>query len=145
MYRPMSVVLVVLALGTTLALAAGDSPVQVPGLSVEGWKVSDGPRTWVGDAVEEKIDGFVVFHQGFNLIDTQWLLLEKGAAKLDAFVFTYDTPANAYGLYTVMRRTIMQAAGAESVAVGDEASYHPMGQLVAWGRPLCYRRHYRDH
>ena len=117
--------------------AVADEPIRLDGLNVEGWTVGDGPKTWIGDAVEEKIDGFVVFHQGFNLNDTQWLLLEAGGAKLDVFVFTYDTSANAYGLYSVMRRTMMQAEGAESVEIGDEASFHPMGQLLAWAGRCC--------
>jgi hypothetical protein len=119
------------------AAIAAEPPIKIDGLSVEGWKTADGPRTWIGAAVEEKIDGFVVFHQGFNLVDTQWLLLEGDGGKLDVFVFSYDTPANAFGLYTVMRRTIMQAGGAEAVGIADEAMFHPTGQLVAWAGRCC--------
>ena len=107
-------------------------PLTLEGFKIDGWTVADGPKAWIGGAVEEKIDGFVVFHQGFNLTNSQWLLLKQGDQALDVYVFTYDTPANAYGLYTVMRQTIMQAGGAEPVPIGDEAAYHPMGQLIAW-------------
>jgi len=122
---------------TTAVCGAADGPIKLAGLEVEGWTVGDGPKTWIGAAVEEKIDGFVVFHQGFDLADTQWLLLEAEGARLDVFVFAYDTPANAYGLYSVMRRTMMQAEGAERVGIGDEASFHPTGQLLAWAGRCC--------
>ncbi len=133
--RPVWISLLTLVV-TGVAIGA-DAPIKLEGLSVEGWKVAEGPRTWIGVAVEEKINGFVVFHQGFNLVDTRWLLLEAEGGKLDVFVFSYDTPANAFGLYTVMRRTIMQAGGAEAVEIADEAMFHPMGQLVAWAGRCC--------
>lgn len=126
-----------LALTFAGAAVEADGPIKLDGLSVKGWTAVDGPRTWVGPAVEEKIDGFVVFHQGFNLIDTQWLLLEADGRKLDVFVFSYDTSENAFGLYTVMRRAVMQAGGAERVEIADEAMFHPMGQLVAWAGRYC--------
>jgi hypothetical protein len=123
---------VLLTLGALSGVAfAASGPISIEGLTVEGWKTADGPKTWVGASVEEKIDGFVDFHRGFNLIDTQWVLLERGDTKLDVFVFTYDTPDNAFGLHSIMRRAIMQA-GAESVDIGDEAAFHPMGQLLVW-------------
>ena len=131
MRRTLGVVTLTSLLAVSGIALAASGPITLEGLKVEGWKAAEGPKTWVGGAVEEKIDGFVDFHKGFNLIDTQWLLLEKGDAKLDVFVFTYDTPGNAFGLHSIMRRAIMQA-GAESVDLGDEAVFHPMGQLLVW-------------
>ena len=130
------VVLILLALAAH-SVAAAEDLLKLEGFKLDGWAVAEGPKTWIGEAVEEKIDGFVVFHQGFNLGSTQWVLLKRDEAALDLFVFTYDTPANAFGLYTVMRQTIMQAGGAQSVPVGDEAAFHPLGQLVAWVGRQC--------
>ena len=131
MHRTVLLVTVALGVAASATALAASGPISIDGLNVEGWKTAEGPKTWVGVSVEEKIDGFVDFHRGFGLIDTQWVLLEKDGAKLDVFVFTYDTPQNAFGLHSVMRRAIMQA-GAESVDLGDEAAFHPMGQLLVW-------------
>jgi Family of unknown function (DUF6599) len=126
-----------LLIALAVSMAGAEELLKLDGFKADGWTVAEGPKTWIGATVEEKIDGFVVFHQGFNLGSTQWALLKQGDAALDVFVFTYDTPANAYGLYTVMRQTVMQAAGVEAVPVGDEGTFHPMGQLVSWVGRQC--------
>ena len=60
---------------TILACAIGlaaESPIKIDGLTVDGWQKTDGPQTWIGDAVEEKIDGFVDFHKGSTVSGCCW-------------------------------------------------------------------------
>ena len=112
----------------TMGLVAGVGAATLDGLAPDGWTV-EGPveRFADGPALETKIDGFAELHMSFSLQGAECCVLARGEAKVDVFLFHFDTPQNAHGLYTVIRPLM-----GEIVPLGDQATFHRLGGMCVW-------------
>jgi len=111
-----------------LGCAAAAGAATLVGLAPDGWTMEGPVETFAdGPALEKKIDGFAELHMSFSLQGAECCVLARGEAKVDVFLFHFDTPQNAYGLYTVIR-----PLRGEIVPVGDEATYHQVGGMCVW-------------
>jgi len=117
---------------TALVLLTGVAVAQQQAISItkiilDGWEAQGDPQTWVGEKLYDAIDGWADYHLGFKFVDAQSRRLAKGDRKLELYVYRFETPWEAYGLYTVMR-----SRQDEILKIADEASFNAHGKSYLW-------------
>lgn len=128
----------ILILGVCLLLqAVWKSAVgeEAGGLSLEalrlgGWEAAGPTETYLGEKLYEAIDGFADYHFGFDFREAQRRFFIQGQKKIEVFVYRFGSPAEAYGLYSVMR-----PRWGQPVAVGDEAVWEQGNVCAVWRGP----------
>lgn len=71
-------------------------------LQIAGWQPTD-VESYVGKKLYDAIDGYADYHLGFNFRDSQRRFFINGGKRIEVFAYRFDTPQNAFGLFSVMR------------------------------------------
>lgn len=86
-------------------------------LQVAGWRPAN-LDSYLGKALYDAIDGYADYHMGFNFKDSERRRFEaNGEKRIEVFSYRFDTPQNAFGLFSVMRMGSIRL-----LEVGNEAS-----------------------
>ncbi|NQT82150.1 hypothetical protein HQ563_03955 [bacterium] len=85
-------------------------------LHVAGWQPTD-VDSYIGKALYDAIDGYADFHMGFNFKDSERRFFTSGEKRIEVFSYRFDSPGNAFGLFSVMRMGTVKL-----LKIGDEAS-----------------------
>ncbi len=85
-------------------------------VQVAGWQAAK-IESYVGKALYDAIDGYADFHMGFNFKDSERRAFTSGEKRIEVFSYRFDSPGNAFGLFTVMRM-----GSVELLSIGNEAS-----------------------
>ena len=80
-------------------------------------------RTFVGDSLWAYIDGGADVYYGYNFVDVATTDYQKGQVSFVADIYHFDSPLNAYGLYSITR-----SADSKLIPLGMEGCVSP-GQL----------------
>jgi hypothetical protein len=85
-------------------------------LKIPGWQATN-VDSYVGKKLYDAIDGYADYHMGFNFKDSERRSFTNGEKRIEVFVYRFDTPENAFGLFSVMRM-----GAAKLLDVGNEGS-----------------------
>lgn len=85
-------------------------------LQVPGWEPTR-VQSYAGKALYDAIDGYADYHMGFNFKDSERKFFTNGEKRIEVFSYRFDTPENAFGLFSVMR----MGAG-KLLDIGNESS-----------------------
>jgi len=85
-------------------------------IQVGGWQPAR-VESYVGKKLYDAIDGYADFHMGFNFKDSERRSFANGEKRIEIFSYRFDTPENAFGLFSVMRM-----GSVEFLDVGNETS-----------------------
>ncbi len=94
----------------------GSEKILLSEIQVAGWQATD-VQSYVGKALYDAIDGYADFHMGFNFKDSERRFFISGDKRIEAFSYRFDTPENAFGLFSIMR-----IGSPKPVDIGNEAS-----------------------
>jgi hypothetical protein len=86
-------------------------------LGVAGWHPTS-IESYIGKALYDAIDGYADYHMGFNFKDSEKRSFTNGDKRIAVFSYRFDSPENAFGLYSVMRM-----GSVKLLDVGNEASF----------------------
>ncbi len=95
---------------------AGFDEISLAKLQIPGWHPTD-IDSYAGKKLYDAIDGYADYHMGFNFRDSQRRFFTNGEKRIEVFAYRFDTPENAFGLFSVMR----MGAG-KFLEVGNEGS-----------------------
>jgi hypothetical protein len=105
-------------------------PVSLDPLKLDGWEAAGPTETYLGEKLYEAIDGFADYHFGFDFQEAQRRFFTQGEKKMEVFIYRFGSPAEAFGLYSVMRPRWGQPA-----QVGDDAVCEEGNVCAAWRGP----------
>lgn len=96
--------------------AARNEQISLAKLQLPDWQPTD-VDSYVGKKLYDAIDGYADYHMGFNFRDSQRRFFTNGDKRIEVFAYRFDTPENAYGLFSVMRLGALKL-----LEVGNEGS-----------------------
>jgi hypothetical protein len=85
-------------------------------LEVPGWQPTK-LESYIGKKLYDVIDGYADYHMGFNFEGSERRSFTNGEKRIEVFVHRFDTPENAFGLFSVMRM-----GAAKLLNIGNEGS-----------------------
>jgi len=81
---------------------ARSEKISLTKLELPGWRPTT-VESYVGKALYDAIDGYADYHMGFNFKDSERRSFTNGEKRIEVFSYRFDTPENAFGLFSVMR------------------------------------------
>lgn len=94
----------------------GPEEISLTKLHLPGWKPTN-VESFAGKALYDAIDGYADYHMGFNFRDSERRFFTNGEKRIEVFSYRFDTPENAFGLFSVMRM-----GSVKLLNIGNEAS-----------------------
>ncbi|MDP2897568.1 MAG: hypothetical protein Q8Q12_13590 [bacterium] len=105
-----------LALYPFAKAAWASEEISLAKLEVAGWQPT-ALESYVGKKLYDAIDGYADFHMGFNFKDSERRFFTNGEKRIEVFSYRLDSPENAFGLFSVMRK-----GAPELLDIGNEAA-----------------------